>query len=473
MLDLYELDSIWFPPLGALRVAEAGAIHDTHEWHWSERHLQCLWADGRLRPAGLRDATGAAIEVVSPGRWNLEAGPDFLDAVLKVGRRIVRGDVEIHIRPGDWNAHRHSEDPRYADVVLHVTWFPPQGAGAPPHILSLSLREPVSANSRFSFDAIDLAAYPHAVLPDTPRPCGEILAGAAQAEVKAVLESAGMSRLRRKALRMTLRLQTTGSRAQVFYEEFMAALGYKPNAEPMRAVARLAPLERLAACGGFTERFALLLGLAGLLPNPSSARRNAAEARELWDVAWKLGTTDAADKPVWKLGATRPANHPRRRLAVAAALFAAPDALLGTLGDIPQQDAKAWFEQAADAIRAALAQARSAVPEPWRDAIDLGGERINTILTNVAVPLLMAENRLDAALCRALPAEAVNEQASETAFRLLGRDHNPAVYAKSGLRLQGLLEICNGFCLSTKTQCADCGFARSLAKAFAARDAAR
>ena len=33
MLDLCELDSIWFPPLGALRVAEAGAIHDTHEWH--------------------------------------------------------------------------------------------------------------------------------------------------------------------------------------------------------------------------------------------------------------------------------------------------------------------------------------------------------------------------------------------------------------------------------------------------------
>lgn len=473
MLDLCKLDSVWFPPLGALRVAEAGAVHDTHEWHWSERHLQCLWADGRLRPAGLRDATGAAIEVVSPGRWNLEAGPDFLDAVLKVGRRIVRGDVEIHIRPGDWIAHRHSEDPRYADVVLHVTWFPPQHPAVPPHILSLSLREPVSANSRFSFDAIDLAAYPHAVLPDTPRPCGEILAAAPQADVKSVLESAGMSRLRRKSLRMTLRLQATGSRAQVFYEEFMAALGYKPNAEPMRAVARLASLERLAACGSFVERYALLLGLAGLLPNPSSAGRDATEARELWDIAWKLGATDAADKPVWKLGATRPMNHPRRRLAVAAALFATPDTLLNALGGITLQTAKSWFERAASVVREVLAQTRPAVPEKWRSAIDIGDERLNTILTNVVVPLLMAENRLDATLCRALPAEAVNEQASETAYRLLGRDHNPAIYATSGLRIQGLLEICNGFCLSTKTQCADCGFASSLAKAFTSHDAAR
>jgi hypothetical protein len=467
VLDLRELDSIWHPPLGALRVAESGAIRDTHAWHWTERHLQCLWADDRLRPAGLRDADGAAVEVVSPGRWNLEAGPDFLDAVIKVGRRTLRGDVEVHIRPGDWNAHRHSEDPRYANVVLHVTWFPPQGAGAPRHLPTLALQEPVAANSRFSFDAIDLAAYPHAVLPDTPRPCGLVLADATQAEVKAVLDSAGMSRLRRKALRMALRLQATGSRAQVFYEEFMAALGYKPNAEPMRATARLAPLDRLAACRDFTERYALLLGVAGLLPNPAAARRNAAAARALWDVAWKLGITDAADKPAWKLGATRPANHPRSRLAVAAALFATPDALLRRLDALPQQDAKAWFKLASDAIRSLLDQARPAAPEAWQNAIKLGDERLNTILTNVAVPLFLAENGASEALCRELPAEAVNEQAAETAYRLLGRDHNPAFYATSGLRLQGLLEIFNGFCLATKSQCEDCGFARTLANAFA------
>ena len=468
MIDITALEAIEFPPLGALRVAEDGAVRDTHEWHWSERHLQCLWADERLRPGKLRDVTGTSIEVVSPGRWNLEAGPDFLDAVLRVGRRIVRGDIEVHIRPGDWNAHRHAEDPRYADVVLHVTWFPPLVAAVPPHILSLSLREPVSANSRFSFDAIDLAAYPHAVIPDTPRPCGRILSGAAQADVKAVLERAGMSRLRRKALRTTLRLQATGSREQVFYEEFMAALGYKPNAEAMRAVARLAPLERLAACAGFSERYALLLGVAGLLPDPSRA---GLEARALWDAAWKLGAADSPDRPVWKLGATRPANHPRRRLAAAAALFAVPGALLAAFDAIPQRDAT-WFEQADVALATALTAARADVPEPWRGAIDIGPERIGTILTNVVVPLMLAESRLEPEIACALPAEAVNEQAAETAYRLLGRDHNPAVYAKSGLRIQGLLEICNGYCLSTKTQCADCGFAQALGRAFAARDAA-
>ena len=43
----------------------------------SERLVQAIWYDGALRPAGLRAADGAPVRVVYPGRWNLEAGPDF------------------------------------------------------------------------------------------------------------------------------------------------------------------------------------------------------------------------------------------------------------------------------------------------------------------------------------------------------------------------------------------------------------
>ena len=96
----------------------------------SERHVQAIWYDGALRPGDLRTAGGAPVYVVDPGRWNLEAGPDFRDAVLEIGdeRRRVRGDVEVHVRAADWTAHRHGCDPAYAGVVAHVTWHP----GPPP-----------------------------------------------------------------------------------------------------------------------------------------------------------------------------------------------------------------------------------------------------------------------------------------------------------------------------------------------------
>ena len=55
----------------------------------SERHVQAIWYDGALRPEGLRTADGAPVRVVDPGRWNLEAGPDFRDAVLEIGDEVT------------------------------------------------------------------------------------------------------------------------------------------------------------------------------------------------------------------------------------------------------------------------------------------------------------------------------------------------------------------------------------------------
>jgi len=65
----------------------------------TERHLHALWFDDSLRPKKLKTSRGEPVIVENAGRWNLEAGPDFLGAVLLIGReqRRVAGDAEIHI----------------------------------------------------------------------------------------------------------------------------------------------------------------------------------------------------------------------------------------------------------------------------------------------------------------------------------------------------------------------------------------
>ena len=105
---------------------------------FTERHLQCVWADDRLRPPNLATAAGERIEVEHPGEWNTGPGPDFLKAALRVGpdMRRITGDVEIHIRPADWQRHRHAEDPRYRRVCAHVTYYP----GTLPDELEVSAR---------------------------------------------------------------------------------------------------------------------------------------------------------------------------------------------------------------------------------------------------------------------------------------------------------------------------------------------
>jgi Protein of unknown function (DUF2851) len=59
--------------------------------------------------------------VLYPGRAGTAAGPDFRNALLEIeGAGLVQGDVEIHLRQQDWEAHGHQNDPNYNGVVLHA-----------------------------------------------------------------------------------------------------------------------------------------------------------------------------------------------------------------------------------------------------------------------------------------------------------------------------------------------------------------
>ena len=63
---------------------------------------------------------GEPVEVIDPGLHNTDAGPDFFNAKLKIGGTLWVGNVEIHIRAGDWFVHGHPGDRAYDNVVLHV-----------------------------------------------------------------------------------------------------------------------------------------------------------------------------------------------------------------------------------------------------------------------------------------------------------------------------------------------------------------
>ncbi|MBR6023159.1 MAG: DUF2851 family protein, partial [Kiritimatiellae bacterium] len=137
-----------------------------------ERHLQCLWADDRWRPAGLKDSRGRPVEVVHPGEWNTGAGPDFLNALVKVGDETLHGDVEVHIRAQDWTRHGHGGDPRYGQVRVHVTYETgtlPDGA-LPAGCAQVALKPALDAAEDFSFDNMDPTAYPTGARAEPP-PC--------------------------------------------------------------------------------------------------------------------------------------------------------------------------------------------------------------------------------------------------------------------------------------------------------------
>lgn len=383
----------------------------------TERHVQALWYDGALRPKNLRTTEGVPVRVVDPGAWNVEAGPDFYHAVLEVGsaRQRLAGDVEIHLHPSGWRMHGHSGDPAYAHVVAHVTWYaaPPDLThdGLPANCLRICLGDFLRTRPDFSPDEIDLTAYPYASIPDTPRPCESLFARNPDA-LLAVLRQEGVRRLELKARRFKAAFLRQPDRAQAFYVETMAALGYKQNAVPFRLLADQLPWRSLPS-----QQEAAFASLS---------------------CAAELSVTRSAE---WRRANVRPANSLERRLAAAAALFA------GTCPSLLHRF---------DSCNLMTRNGQQAACDILCATGHIGRPRAAAILANVIVPFALAEGRIDRISDDLIP-EETNSVVRLTAFRLLGRDHNPALYSGNGIYLQGLIQLHHDFCLAAHPDCDRCG----------------
>jgi hypothetical protein len=439
----------------------------------SERRVQCVWFDPQWRPPELATHDGERVEVENPGAWNLEDGPDFLGAALRIGphRRRIEGDVEIHLRASDWTAHGHAADPRYARVRAHVTYAPGvlPAAALPAGAVQIALRDALRARATFSFDAVDPTLYPYGSAGE-PAPCATVLADWSPDEREAFLRAAGEERLRRRAAAFAFAARERGWR-RVFYEECFAALGYKHNKVPFRRLAERVGPEALAEeSGGDPDTaYALLLGVAGLLPRDVRKEWDAETrrfVRRLWDAWWRR--EDAWSAQVlpaggWRLAGVRPPNHPARRLMAAARLFAGGAPLLDELRELAARD-PAGFP------RRALARLDAGEPTYWDRRLSwsgpaapaaaalIGPSRGAALLVNVVVPILAAAGGAAtpvAGLLDALPAEADNAHIRSTARALFGPGWPPSL-ARSAIRRQGLLQIFHDFCLNRRARCARC-----------------
>lgn len=446
---------------------------------WSERHLRCVWADSRWRPAELMTLDRQRVVVEDPGRWNLEAGPDFLDAVLRIepGARLMRGDVELHIRPHDWIQHGHSTDPRYQRVVAHVTYY--SGAvdkgGLPAGAIEISVSEALRRNPMFSFEALDVSAYPYSES-DAHPPCAVELAGWSPEQRVALLEAAGLERLRLKAARLRSEMAERHPE-QALYEEVMSGLGFKHNRQAFRLLATRLPLERLRLeAPGVLAAYALLCGVSGLLPARTAAHWDEEArrfVRSVWDLWWKQKAGwdgMGLDKGEWRLSNLRPPNHPLRRLMAAAELFC---------GERPLPEEVGNWREAGGALSGRVMGYLGAIgsegfwgrrtalgaPPLARTMALIGPGRAAALLSNAILPWMAATgdgNWPGADVPRGLPAEDDNRFIRHTAHALFGHDHNPALY-RTGLRQQGLLQVFHDYCLNGSGGCRACRLPQALA----------
>lgn len=91
-----------------------------------EEYLDYIWKFQYFDQVRLTTTQGEPLIILSPGIRNEHAGPDFLDAHIRIENIDWYGHIELHTHASAWRAHQHHLDPAYENVILHVVWYDDQ-----------------------------------------------------------------------------------------------------------------------------------------------------------------------------------------------------------------------------------------------------------------------------------------------------------------------------------------------------------
>ncbi|NOZ22163.1 MAG: DUF2851 family protein [Planctomycetes bacterium] len=491
--------------LSACSVREPGDEgYEAAERKIPESLVRCIWFDRMFAEDGLETVDGTPVTIASPGRWNVEAGPDFRDAEISFAPLTsTRGDIEVHVRASHWRRHGHHEDPGYDNVVLHVALFvdtPDKHVktSAGKKVPQFELKDIIQGEPLELLDSIDIGAYPGAAKNITKR-CRELLTRRKNADtwLGRFLDLAGDERVIARSRRLEESLAgRTLDRA--LYEGMMEALGYKANKEQFKELARnvglddirrLVPPDVPEEDGALTIQ-ALLFGMAGLLPAdlPESTDPETEEYVDTLRTLWGQMKSNLKQKPMeadaWSFSGVRPTNFPVRRIAGASYILASHletglvRALLGAIESTAGKKSRVGFRALEKLFtqpgRGYWAQHCTFGGKPMPRPMSLvGKERATAIVLNIVLPLLLlhARREEDIALERKLHAMYAShgKMAGNSVTRfmrgVLFRDEDHAVeIIKTARRQQGLYQLFRDCCDNAEATCRTCFFARAIAE---------
>ena len=411
----------------------------------NERLLQFIWQFQYFNRNELAATTTEAIQVINPGQYNSNQGPDFTNAKIIVDHTTWVGTIELHLKTSDWARHKHHEDKNYNNVIVHVVWEHDETPD------SISLYVPViELKSRVA--KILLQRYEEIMNSTAFIPCEKSIAVVRDITWKAWKERLLVERLLRKASMVELYLQRNNYHwEETFWWLLARNFGMKVNAEAFEAIARSIPLSILAKHKSQVIQLeALLLGQAGLLEGKFTDTYPILLQREYRFLQRKYNL-QPINTPVFSLR-MRPGNFPAVRLAELAMLV---------------RESSHLFSRAREAVSAKEIRKFFAVTanDYWHYHYQLdqssaykkkntGTSIVDNIIINTVAPLLFAfgnyhnETRYKNKALQCLEETRGERNLITDGFRQLN------IEIKNAWDSQALIELKNEYC--NKKKCLEC-----------------
>jgi len=281
----------------------------------TEDFLQFVWEQTLYDQTNLTTVAGEKVEVLEPGTRNIDSGPDFFNARIKIDDTQWAGNVEIHRNASDWLRHHHHGNGAYENVILHVVQnFDRQicrlgGEKIPTLVLPVPPR----------------LIYNFRLLMESPGwiPCCNQFQIADRFLLKIGLNRLMIERLENRTQEITTKLQTNSNDwNETFYQLLARSFGFKTNSIPFELMAMSLPQSIPAKHrDNIFQLEALFFGQSGLLNEKLFGDDYYLKLGEEYRFLAKKYHLKPIPAHLWKFLRMRPVNFPTVRIAQFAALF--------------------------------------------------------------------------------------------------------------------------------------------------------
>jgi hypothetical protein len=428
-----------------------------------EEFLHYLWKYSLYDSEKLFDNEGNKIEVLNPGEYNRDSGPDFFNARLRIAGMEWAGNVEIHIRASDYDNHKHNLDPAFDNVILHVV------AENDRKVFNSKGEEVLAAelifDSRLYNKYITLINNPFII--------------ACQTEIKDLdpifirhwLGSLVIERLQEKSEQiMKIYTETLNDWEETFYRLLSRYFGFRVNTEPFEMLATALPFRIIRRhTDNLFQIEALLFGTAGMLEE--GLFREAVNDEYYLDLIkeYKILSSKYCLHPlhgwIWKFARLRPANFPTIRISQLAAMLSVTGGLFSKTREAHYiNQLRNLFEVTAS--------------EYWNDHFvfgknsrnypkSTGSQAAEILLINAVVPVIFAYGQFrDSSEIRER-AVSFLEEINPEENSIIEEWRSSGIESDSAFISQALIQLRNCYC--KKRKCLECrigGKLISLGKSF-------
>jgi hypothetical protein len=420
-----------------------------------EDFLHYVWKYKVFSQVDFKTTNKEPLTILKSGLHNKNAGPDFLNAQLKIEGQIWIGNVEMHTKASDWYLHNHEMDENYDAVILHVVWendaviFMKNNKPLPTFVLKDFVDASVLNNYRKLF-----------LTPTNWIPCKDAIVTVDEFTFSNWKERLFFERLERKSNEISGLLQQENNNFEAVLFQLLAKnFGLKVNAGAFLRLAQSIDFYIIQKVGFNKNQFAaLLFGQAGFLEEEVEDEYYQQLKREYSYIKHKF-KLNAISKNEFSFFRMRPNNFPTIRIAQLVSLFNTHQNLFSKLMVI--KNLKDFYELFAVEIHPFWKTHYNfeaiSKPSPKK----LTSSFVDLLIINTIIPLKFLYEKSRGEMNTPSFLKLLKNIKSEK-NNVISKFSEIGVGAKNAFETQALLELKNKYCAPKR--CLECAIGNTLLK---------